>query len=115
VGQAPRTFAVHTLKLENVQYSEEYDSSSRKIVRMTYVFIYRPATWTIKRDDIGYNQLDDSGKLIPIPDATGVNPKTMPTWLDGNGKPLAAGSDVVQLTFENVKDTDMAPLLTEIG
>lgn len=131
INGSNRTFANHTLKLENWAWSLEYDPEMLKTVRMDLVFMYRNENWTLQVADKGFHTKTGSGNTTnaqPITmgmynaamGATGNATldgtiKGTPTYLDGSGGILTAGSNVTLLPFENVKKVSFTTLLAEIS
>jgi hypothetical protein len=116
ISGSTRTLAINTLKLDRVDWSEEFDADGNAVTRYTYIFLYRIDTWDVRIPNASYYRKitsgADAGKLTPWLDANG-QPKQAITYMDADGNEITTG-DMHLLTFE-VTTVTFATLLSDIG
>ncbi len=78
--------------------------------KKTYVFHFRVETWFRELLDEGFRQLDSSMPSKPVPITDLGHPVASPVPLDGSGKRLVHGSDLVYKSWAVYHSLPFAPL-----
>jgi hypothetical protein len=111
-----RTFSAHSLKMGNVSYDLQIDPDGDPYWQVTMPLLYREGGWERLITDQGYYTADSAGVQERIMDGSSPPmPKATPTFLDGSGGELLAGSDAVELSYLIEGTVAFIPLLAGIG